>query len=285
VGHAGDADELLEVTGDEGWTVVGDDAWMFARELFAGALENGFHVDFRHFLADFKVYQVTTAAIEDGAEEVKGAGDVQMADINVPVFMGLERLHEAGAFLGGLGRLAGQQSGVFEDAVDAGRAAGGHIGVEHHEGQLPIAFERVLPGEGADAFLLLVGEPVIARHPGVMFVDFAEACFPVVELAGADADPGHKAVHGDLRFVRPGANEIDEIVADIVGHPAAFQISPSSFFKRVWASISSAMTSFLRVSLASSCWILTSLASSSALALRPFSKTVWPFSKSSFCQR
>jgi hypothetical protein len=55
-----------------------------------------------------------------------------------------------------------------------------------------------------------------------VFVDFAEAVFPVVELAGADADPGEEATSGDLRLVAPVADEIDDLVAVVVGDPAAF---------------------------------------------------------------
>jgi hypothetical protein len=102
----------------------------------------------------------------------------------------------------------------------------------------------------------VVGKPVIAWDPGIVLVDLAEASLPVVELAGADADPGDEACDGDLGLVAPGADEIDDGVAGIVGDPAAFQISPSVFFSSVWASMSSAMTSFLRVSLASSWAIL-----------------------------
>jgi hypothetical protein len=47
-------------------------------------------------------------------------------------------------------------------------------------------------GEGADAFLFVVGEPVVAGNPGIVLVDLAEAVDPVVELAGADADPGQE---------------------------------------------------------------------------------------------
>ena len=70
--------------------------------------------------------------------------------------------------------------------------------------------------------LLLVGEPVVAWHPGVVLVDFAEAKFPVVEFAGADADPGQETTDGNVRLVAPGADEIYELVAGIVGDPAAF---------------------------------------------------------------
>ena len=104
VGHAGDADELLEVLGDELGTVVGDDARLGVGVGFAGALDDGFHVGFLHFFADFPVNDEAAEAVEDGAEEVKRAGDVEVADIDVPVFVGLQRLDEAGAFFGERGR-------------------------------------------------------------------------------------------------------------------------------------------------------------------------------------
>ena len=85
-----------------------------------------------------------------------------------------------------------------------------------------ITFEGIVAGEDGDALLLVVGEPVIARHPGVVLVDLAEAVLPVVELAGADADPGQEATDGDVGLVAPVADEIDELVAGVVGNPAAF---------------------------------------------------------------
>ncbi len=75
-------------------------------------------------------------------------------------------------------------------------------------------------GEGANTFFLVVGEPVIARDPGVVLVDFAEPLNPVVILAGADADPGQEPRDRDLGLVRPGADEIDNLVARVVGNPA-----------------------------------------------------------------
>src|SRR4029079_7672070 len=127
-----------------------------------------------------------------------------------------------------------------------------------HEGHPAIAFAGMGAGEGTDVGDLLVGEPMIAWHPGAVFVDLAEALDPIVVLAAADADPGHEARNRDVGLVRPGADEIDELVARIVGDPTAGQGSPRLFFSSVCASISSPMTSFLRTSLASSCWIFWS---------------------------
>jgi hypothetical protein len=55
-----------------------------------------------------------------------------------------------------------------------------------------------------------------------MFVDFAEALLPVVEFARADADPGKEATDGNVRLVAPVADEVDELVAGVMGNPAAF---------------------------------------------------------------
>jgi hypothetical protein len=284
VGHAGDADELFEVLGDELRPVVGDDAWRFVGEGFAGALDDGLHGAVAHIFADFLVNDEAAVAIEDGANEVESAGDVEIADVDMPVFMRLERLHKAGAFLGDVGRGASQEAVGFQDAIDAGRATSDDVGIEHHEGQAAIAVERVLACEDANPFFFVVSEPMIARHPGIMFVDFAEAFFPVMELAGADAEPGQEATDGDFRLVAPVPDEVDDGVTDVVERPAAGQFSPSSFFKTVCSSISSARTSFLRISLASSCAILRSLESSTTLDLRSLLKAKWPFSKNLLSQ-
>jgi hypothetical protein len=84
--------------------------------------------------------------------------------------------------------------------------------------------------EGDDAQFFIVGEPMIAWDPGVVLVDLAEAFFPVVELAGADADPADDSTEGDFGLVAPGAEEIDDGVTGIVGDPAARQFSPRFFF-------------------------------------------------------
>jgi hypothetical protein len=74
--------------------------------------------------------------------------------------------------------------------------------------------------EGADAFLLVVSEPVVARDAGVVFVDFAEAVFPVVELAGGESDPFEEATSREFGLVAPIANEVDDGVAGVVWGPA-----------------------------------------------------------------
>ena len=77
----------------------------------------------------------------------------------------------------------------LEDAIDAGGAAKGDICIDHHEGHSSISFGWILASELADAIDFVMGEPMIARHKGVVFIDFAESGFPIVEFAGGDADP------------------------------------------------------------------------------------------------
>ena len=140
----------------------------------------------------------------------------------MPVVVSLERLDEAGPFFRRFGRRARQESGGIEDAIDAGRTASDDVGIEHHERQAPIAFQGIGPRESADAFFFDVGEPVVARHPGVVLVDLAEALNPVVVLAGRNAEPGNEATSRDVRLVAPVANAIDQSVARVVGDPSPF---------------------------------------------------------------
>jgi hypothetical protein len=55
-----------------------------------------------------------------------------------------------------------------------------------------------------------------------VLIDFAVAFFPVMELAGAQLDPAQEAAARDLGLVSPGADEVDEFIAGIVGNPASF---------------------------------------------------------------
>jgi hypothetical protein len=184
-------------------------------------LDNDFHVGFLHFFADFVVNDEAAKAVQDGTKEVESASDVEVTDIDVPVFMGLQRLYEAGAFLGDVGGRPGQKSFGLEDAIDAGGTARDDIGIEHHEGESSVAFAGVLAGEDADALFFVVGEPVVTGDPGVMLIDLAEARDPIVILADADADPRQEATQSNAGLVAPVADEIDDLVAGIVGNPAA----------------------------------------------------------------
>ena len=89
MGHAGEADVLLEVPSDELGAVVGDDARGDAGVELSGTLDEALHVGLLHRLADLPVDDVAAASIEDGAEVVEGARDIEVGDVDMPVVMGL----------------------------------------------------------------------------------------------------------------------------------------------------------------------------------------------------
>ncbi len=190
MGEPGDADEFLEVFGDEPGAVVTDDAGLGRGEFFQGALEDDFNVGLCHGLAQFEVNDGARASAQEGAEVVKGAGDVDVGDIDVPVLVGAQRLLEARAFLAGLCVPCVDESGGFEHAVGARGADGDGITVEHHEGEAAtVAFERELVVKVDDGAALPILEPFVAGDEAVVLVGFAVALTPVVILGAADAQP------------------------------------------------------------------------------------------------
>jgi hypothetical protein len=142
--HPRDADELLKVLGDELRAIVGDDARPGVGELLLGPLERDFHFGLRHGLAQAPSDQIAAGPIEHGARIVERAVDVDVGDVDVPMFMRLEGLLETRAFFAGLVRPPAQAVCLAQHAKDARRANGHHIGVDHHVSKPPVAFQRVL---------------------------------------------------------------------------------------------------------------------------------------------
>ena len=117
--HAADANELLEIPGNELRAIVGDNTRPGVRESFSASLNDLLDVGLGHRLAQLPVDDEPAAAIEQAAQVVEGAGDVDVGDIDVPVLVGPQRLDEALALGGGLGRVAVEQARLLEDTVDA----------------------------------------------------------------------------------------------------------------------------------------------------------------------
>ena len=97
-----------------------------------------------------------------------------------------------------------------------------------------------------DRLLFPIFEPPVAGNPAVVFVDFAVALPPVVELAQTDSDPLDDLLGRDFRPVRPVTNVVDDLIASVVGNPGSGQSSPRTFFSLTCSSSSSDTTSFLR---------------------------------------
>jgi len=221
VGHAADADELLEVPGDELRAVIGDDPRRDAGELLAGPLEDLLDIRLRHRLAQLPVDDEPATAIEEAAQVVEGTGDVDVRDIDVPVLMRPQRLDEPRTLGGGLGGVAVEQASRFEDAVNTGGAARHDVLIEHHEGQAAVALQGEEGMEVEDGLLLLGLEPVVARDPGVVLVGLAVAVLPGVPLGGGQAQPQEEAGDGDAGLAGPAVDEVNDLVAGVVGNPAS----------------------------------------------------------------
>jgi hypothetical protein len=93
--------------------------------------------------------------------------------------------------------------------------------VEHHESQSAVALQRVVGVEVADRLLLVVLQPVVARDPTVVLVGLAVTVLPGVPLGGGQAKPDEEAQNGDTGFVGPAVDEINDLVAGVVGNPAS----------------------------------------------------------------
>ena len=188
----------------------------------------------------------SATTIKKAAEVEERSGNVDVGNVNVPVFVGPDGLLESRAFLGWLYGMKAHQSCVSEDSIDAGRTGGDDIGVEHHEGQTPIAFQGILGVEVQDRLFLPAFEPPLTRDIRIMVVIATVAFSPRVEFARRDAQPTDEAMDGEFGSFGPMCDVVDDGVTDVLGNPGFGQSSPRSFFRWRCSSISSETTSFLR---------------------------------------
>lgn len=117
-------------------------------------------------------------------------------------------------------------------AITRGRTYGGHVGIEHHERQAAIAFERVLVIKVENGLPFKRLDPLVARHVRIVLIHLAIALLPIEELAPCDTDPANEPVAWQFGLRRLIANEVDNRVTRIVGNPNAFQSSPRAFLAR-----------------------------------------------------
>jgi len=200
-------------------------------EMIRGvAPENDLHVRLGHPFAQIPMHDGPAIAVQHAAQVIECAGDVDVGDIHVPVLVSADWLLEAGSLERRPAVPAPQPAGGLEHPVDAGRTDRHHIPIQHHEGQPPVALQRILGLERQDGLLLPAFQPVVAWDPGIVLVGPAIPAPPIVVLAGREAQPGHQQADGQPGLIRPAANEVYHLVAGVVGNPLAGQSSPSSFF-------------------------------------------------------
>src|SRR5579872_4460608 len=73
-------------------TIVGDDAWLRCRILLLGSLQNHFDIRFSHGLTQIPMHQETTEPIQNAAQVIERAAQVDVRNVDMPVLMRLQRL-------------------------------------------------------------------------------------------------------------------------------------------------------------------------------------------------
>ena len=138
-------------------------------------------VSLGHPLAKIPMNQETAVAIQDAAQVVERRANVQVGNIDMP--MRLRRLFKTHPFLRGLSVPLPQQPRPIQHPPHAGRTHRHDVGVQHHERQPPIAFQRILLVERNDRLLLPILQPKVSGNPAIMLVDLTVPLAPAVKLA------------------------------------------------------------------------------------------------------
>ena len=155
----------------------------------------------------------------------------------------LRWLVKAGPFLRRPSAPLPQKSRSAQHTPHAGRTHRHDVGVQHHECQPSVAFQRILQVERNDRLLLPLLQPKVPGNPTVMLIDLAVSLAPAVELACRDVQPSDEPPGADLSLLKPAPDEIYDLVPRIVRNPDSGQSSPTLFFRATCSAISSARTS------------------------------------------
>ena len=138
----------------------------------------------------------------------------------MPVLVRLRRLLEAGAFARRRRGTTVKHAGLTEHAIDRRRTGCEGVCVEAHERQAPVPFEWMLLVKTQYCSALVGLEPVVAGDVAVVFIGFTVALLPFVELAAGDAEPSDEALGGLFTSFGPVVDEVDDLIAQIVGNPS-----------------------------------------------------------------
>jgi hypothetical protein len=82
----------------------------------------------------------------------------------------------------------------MKHTIHAQRTGSDHISVEYCESETAVALKRILVMAVDDGLLLPIEKPPIAGYSAVVLINAAIPLAPVIELAGADADPADEPV-------------------------------------------------------------------------------------------
>ena len=119
MGHPRDADELLEVSGNELRSVVGDDPWFCLRIFLPRSLQNDFDFRFGHRFPQIPMDDRTAVAIQNAAQVVEGAAHIDVGNIDMPMLVRVGWLLEAGSFARRFALPSGEQPRLLKNPPHA----------------------------------------------------------------------------------------------------------------------------------------------------------------------
>src|SRR5215467_2986652 len=77
--------------------IVGDDSRLRFRVLLLGSLQDHFDISFPHGLPQIPMHEETTEPIQNAAQVIEGAAQVDVGNVDMPVLVRLQRLLETGS--------------------------------------------------------------------------------------------------------------------------------------------------------------------------------------------
>ena len=88
MGHTANLDEFLKIYRDKLRTIVGNNSGRSMGKLISCPLYNDFDLRFRHGFTNFPMDNGATKPIQQATEVVKRAADVNVGNVDMPVFVG-----------------------------------------------------------------------------------------------------------------------------------------------------------------------------------------------------
>ena len=89
MGKSRHANEFLEITGNELRAIVRNDARASAGIFFHRPLDDCLHLFLGHGSADFMMDDCTGTAVQDRAKIIKGASNVDVTHVDMPMLVGM----------------------------------------------------------------------------------------------------------------------------------------------------------------------------------------------------
>ena len=163
-------------------------------------------------LPDLPVQDGSAVAVKNGTKVVESTGNIEISDINVPVFMRGSGLNKARSLLGGLSVPGVKAPSGFENSIGGRRTHTGDISINHHEGKAAIAVERVFGVKIQDGLALCRVKPMGSWDIAIVFIGGAITLLPFIKFTPRHTNPFDKKLGRNVSFLRPMSDKINHFI-------------------------------------------------------------------------